>query len=1516
MGSKVNIKFVAILSAVVVGVVGLLAVPAYLVLTKSAKDHVRAGDKAIESGDIKKAISEYGKAVSDERSNVGYVTKWRNAIESFTPEDQTEYRKYFFQLYGAIYEIAFAARTDLEAWEEYFELASTLDTAARIEERARAAADVMGRTDPRSAAIIRRYVALPKVAAWARGSRQMEPDEIDLMASNLRSALESRSDDHEVVRGLVTLHRVLAAQALDSFDEDAARTHARSAAGVVEAALGKHPNHPVLRMIDLEMKSNAAMRRLLDIEIPEGTHPVGSAAVDEVASLLSEWPAEQITLDSVLMLRALEILSGSGKIAHTLALTERLVGEAPEDMMVRWGRAYALRMGGRPDDAYDELQHLLDRPIQTVSWDGYRLFSLKNQALATQSSLAYSQWEQSAGDEAAQGVAVARLRSRIEEMTRRLPTDSPMLLIARARIAYADGELGEASRLLREYEGRIGVADADANWMLTQLALRAGNLTEAARRMDAYQEQSPGELRALLIRADIHVRLNEFEEAIEILTALARALPDNQQIKVIINGIREQSGEIVSSDPVLAAINASMSAEQGTGDEPGDSEAAAAIIEGAISEGLTSPQLYRRLAQIRMNQGDVPGARDAIERGLSANAGDADLRRFADALVSGETILEISIWFIDTGDGTEVEKLTRKAAVCWQAQAFERAQGFVDQAGEIEPENPAVVEWDFRLAVRRGDAVRAGELAQTAQRLDIDGVGGRTFLADVLEMSDDRTGAIALLKEAVDLRPERVILLRRLGQQQLAAGQITEGLSTFDDAIRLRGNDQSLILDYATQLRSIGRSEQALRLILDKQDAARGNGAIFDLRIDLEAEVGNRQWALETRQTLAQRDPTDSANMTKLARLYMDLSAWDEAKPLLDALRAEGDSLELATLAAQWHGDQGDIDSAHQEFSQYIAALFASEGDLSDPTPYLQLGHLLIRYGDIEGGLLAMGQARRWEDPQTLRVEKFLADRLAGLNRWDDAIESFRKIVDAGMDTSDATYALRLAEGLSRMGRPQEAAEVLASLDHLADRNVTILLLGSQNAMTMGEDERARELVERAIELFPDSARAYLQRARLARVQALETGIQRLLLDAREDLNTATALDPTFVEAFRLRSQVNGNLGELDAMLSDLRLSVFARPPTNATVAQVIGVFIRADRSGGAVEVADYAISTRPNDIGLKRDIGGAFGRGGDWGRASIYYEQAWERTKDVVTSSQYVQSLLLTDPPRHRVALNVLSGLGEEVRDIPGLLIWRAEALKLGGQNDLAIEDVRRAFTLLVDNPQGMELWFREISRIFESTSDLMAVIDAAKRGGQRRLQLDLFAARGLAMNSQTIAQSLQVFDRLIVQTADPAMQRSAYLFKGAALMEHERFEEAVSVWTEGLSHWANEWQFHNNIAYVLGERLKRPQEALPYARSAFELAPRVPAVLDTLGWIQHLVGEDAAAEQSLDQAMLLIGLPENDPTIALHLAIVRAAMGKKEQAQNLVRTIRVRNRNGANLSVTDRELLAEASERIDSLP
>lgn len=84
------------------------------------------------------------------------------------------------------------------------------------------------------------------------------------------------------------------------------------------------------------------------------------------------------------------------------------------------------------------------------------------------------------------------------------------------------------------------------------------------------------------------------------------------------------------------------------------------------------------------------------------------------------------------------------------------------------------------------------------------------------------------------------------------------------------------------------------------------------------------------------------------------------------------------------------------------------------------------------------------------------------------------------------------------------------------------------------------------------------------------------------------------------------------------------------------------------------------------------------------------------------------------------------------------------------------------------------------------------------------------------------------------------------------------------------------NNLAYALAMDKQSPKDALPFAERAFRLAP-IPLVADTLGWIHHLLGDDAAAAPLVERA--LAGAADN-PDVLLHAAFVHTELNEMARA------------------------------------
>jgi uncharacterized protein (TIGR03790 family) len=107
--------------------------------------------------------------------------------------------------------------------------------------------------------------------------------------------------------------------------------------------------------------------------------------------------------------------------------------------------------------------------------------------------------------------------------------------------------------------------------------------------------------------------------------------------------------------------------------------------------------------------------------------------------------------------------------------------------------------------------------------------------------------------------------------------------------------------------------------------------------------------------------------------------------------------------------------------------------------------------------------------------------------------------------------------------------------------------------------------------------------------------------------------------------------------------------------------------------------------------------------------------------------------------------------------------------------------------------------------------------------------------------------------------------------------YEAALTLYRQVLERQPNHAIALNNAAFALATRLGKPAEALPLARRAAAIAQTSAAVIDTLAWTEHLLGNHDTAAKRLEQA---IRLEPRHGELHLHAAIVYAALGNREQS------------------------------------
>jgi uncharacterized protein (TIGR03790 family) len=106
---------------------------------------------------------------------------------------------------------------------------------------------------------------------------------------------------------------------------------------------------------------------------------------------------------------------------------------------------------------------------------------------------------------------------------------------------------------------------------------------------------------------------------------------------------------------------------------------------------------------------------------------------------------------------------------------------------------------------------------------------------------------------------------------------------------------------------------------------------------------------------------------------------------------------------------------------------------------------------------------------------------------------------------------------------------------------------------------------------------------------------------------------------------------------------------------------------------------------------------------------------------------------------------------------------------------------------------------------------------------------------------------------------------------------DRAIANYQAILGYEPNQPVALNNLAFDLANKRGNPQDALPYAERASTIMKNDPALLDTLAWIQHLIGRNKEADATMRRSRALGG---QDPDILWHAAVIFAAVNDMPRA------------------------------------
>jgi tetratricopeptide (TPR) repeat protein len=1012
---------------------------------------------------------------------------------------------------------------------------------------------------------------------------------------------------------------------------------------------------------------------------------------------------------------------------------------------------------------------------------------------------------------------------------------NPDVLVHLAQACERDRQTGEAAKVIRKLMAlRPEVPAIKAE--LARIQLINGQtdkeaLAESARLLDEVLKEDPANEAALRLHAGHLVMSGKKEEALKVFKQLE---PDKKP-DVAVNMAR-----------LYADLN-----QKAVGRE---------LVEPYFQKDPKNLQLLQEMLRLADGREQalayIKASRDA-----GASGGVLDLW---EAQVSGDAAkARATLTEMVTGEDVKdpVVRHLNRFALLRQEGKTEEANQELEAAAKINPDHARLVDTRFELALQEQKWDQAESLAARAGRLGLDQAEGRFYFGR-LELSRGRHDeAISSFRQGTQVRPVYAEGHRLLAEALRANNDHAAALAEYGVALEQQPGNVDVMRGMAVSLAALDRAGEALPMMRRAYEAAPNNPTVLNQYLAMEQQIGDPQRALELRQKIAAANPKDLANRRAVAVLLARLKRGEEALKEADALVAENPAdLDSVGTAAGVRAVLGKKDEGRKLLQDYVNG----RGDKATSNDWILFARYLLSVQDIGAATAAYGQAIALEDPKARPATRELADNLFGMREYKQAAEHYQKLYD--LDPKDKRIAQRFVETLLRDSQLDRAEKVLSEHRAAAGDDGAVALLEAMLWSQRGEPDKALAAINRGLEKEPTRALLYLERARLQESDPAKSDAVFADLRKAVELDGNLAVAQLGLASAHVRRKENGEaIRVLEQLLEDA-------PQVGQARLMLVDLYLaagQADRARAAVEDAQRLFPRDPA-----------------WARVAA--RLAMMDKKPEVAEKHLRQALGLSGAPQDFVTLaDFLLGQkrgGEALKMLdeqPGML----------GQSPL-LQAMRGRALALDKKTEPADAAFVKAIGMAGDYASLQAVAAQMEQALGREAavaMLDKHAAGAQQVEGQVLVAQLEAgggkrqeaISRLQrIEGAVPAEDRTLYdRVLSAMLHQQGDYAGAAAVYKRLADNNPKELAAFNNLAYLLGENLNRPADALPYAEKAAELAPNDPQVLDTLGWVQFKAGKTDEAYNNLRRSVDSQVFAAN----TYHLAEVLLARDEKEGARQM---------------------------------
>jgi tetratricopeptide (TPR) repeat protein len=1027
-------------------------------------------------------------------------------------------------------------------------------------------------------------------------------------------------------------------------------------------------------------------------------------------------------------------------------------------------------------------------------------------------------------------------------------------------------------------------------------AMNRGDIQSARTVLEGALAQAPENLGVLQAIAQVEIRDGKNEKAREYVDK-ARALAPNDELLKRIDAV------LKNEDPIEAAEQYHAEAFQ---DEFVRSLSLAATLTELSRQQTAQGEFF----ESKGNSEAAAKAKSTAERAKAS--ADANERRATELNPDHRDLIEYK--FLKALD----------------AKNWELAEHLVSRARELNSDQADGAFFRGRLELYRGnhqDAVRALESA--SDKLSYSSFVWRALAIAYQNLHNDAQ-ALRAFEQAYKCNPNDVVAAKAYVNLLLRVGEPIRALSILRPLRQMIPQDieaRNLWIELEGQ---VGDRALAIRTrrLLYKENPRDPSNTIRLAQLFSNMEP-SRELILNDAGTPVLSDARwDRMSMEEREQYLSSARAeWkSQADAMLSALLAlNDDQLEppnantavghwkLAAASARAHllREQGKMSEGEQVLREFIAG--RSEATLQAQM-LIELGRYQAQCSHFTEAFATLKEAVQHQDPKIRGADQELASLYIQLNQNEEAIKHIDELIAANPE--NIKFIQQKAECLLKTGKSDEAEALVRDLikskgeDYISTMLLaTIAQVRAEEALAKGDAAEAeRKIAEQRVALAkaqtqqPNDFRpqVLLAHSLIAEAKRSPQRKDEALNEALRILDRAEKSSPGAWETLIARLVVLREKKQLVSITSELRTFVEKNPDNIAARRELVQLHLDQKDADAAIAVVDDAIGRNPT-LPVWHEAKGDLHRMGqqDLASAVMAYEKADAIAKKSSTLAKFVETALLMPQPRCAEIARRLSERPEDLASVPFLREAYARVLKCQKLDQEALEQAKLAYQRRREiiaqgfaKPQEIGPWYEVLVYLFpapNSTVDASAAENFVLEQCNPKPDIwDLVSMSRMWFLAGDGNRAIEVQQRAISQcpAAETKLRARLTLDLANTYTSIQKYDQATAAYNETLQLDPDNIEALNNYSYLLAESMGQPLQAIPYAERAVQQAPGNAAVLDTLGWIHNLAGNQDKARQLLEEAVKI------DPTAlgtVIHLAEVLYKAGDfsacQQQLDNAVK-------------------------------